>query len=169
MVDQTSELALEDFVRSPRWRPLVENFQARHLVHDVDVPGAWERFSPPDRLAQLGPPFPTHDHLPLQFLLDYGPLALTGDDLAASALARLESLDLVGVTEGLGAFHAALLGHWGIDAPAGDLPRDNVGVATVRAEDVPEDLLEEIRAANQVDLALYRRAGQLAERGWRAS
>ena len=169
VVDQTSELALEEFVRSTRWRPLVENFQARHLVHDVDASGAWERFSPPERLAALGPPFPAHDHLPLQFLLDYGPMDVAGDRLAEAALARLEALDLVGVTEGLGAFHAALLEHWGLEAPAAELPRDNVGVATVRPDDVPADLLEEIRSANQVDQALYDRARQLAGRGWRTA
>ena len=167
VVHQTSELSLEEFVRSPRWRPLVENFQARHLVHDVDVAGAWVRFSPPERLAALGPPFPAHDHLPLQFLLDYGPLSVSGPDLEAAALDRLESLDLVGVTEELSAFHAALLDHWGLPAPAAPLPRDNVGVATLTAPEVPAGLMEEIRAANQVDLALYRRAGELARRGWR--
>ena len=167
VVDQTSGLALEDFVRSPRWRPLAENFQARHLVHDVDVLGAWRRFSPPARLAALGPPFPPQDHLPLQFLLDYGPLAIGPEELAAAALARLESLDLVGVTDGLSAFHTALLGHWGLPAPSGGLPRDNVGVATVKPDEVPASLLEEIRAANQVDQALYLRARELAEQGWR--
>jgi hypothetical protein len=167
VVDQTSELALEDFVHQPRWRSLVENFQARHLVHDVDVLGAWARYSPPERLAALGPPFPTHDHLPLQFLLDYGPMVDAGDQLAEAALARLETLDLVGVTERLDAFHAGLLDHWGLEAPAAALPRDNVGVATVRVKDVPADLLEEIRAANPVDLALYERAQELARRGWR--
>ena len=168
VVDQTAELSLEDFVRSPRWRPLVENFQARHLVHDVDVAGAWETFSPARRLAELGPPFPAHDHLPLQFLLDYGPLALAADELAAVALARLDSLDLVGVTEDLRSFHAALLAHWGRPAQDSDLPRDNVGVAPLGRSEVAPDLLEEIQAANQVDLALYERALALAPRGWRA-
>jgi hypothetical protein len=169
VVDQTSGLALEEFIRNPRWRPLMENFQARHLVHDVSPARAWIDFSPPDRLAALGPPFPAQDHLPLQFLLDYGPLTVAPDELEPLALERLESLDLVGVTEELDRFHAALLDHWGRPAPAGGLPRDNAGGAKVGAGEVPPDLMEEILAANQVDLALYRRARQLSERGWRTT
>jgi len=167
VVAHTAGLTLPDFIRLPRWRPLVENFQARHLVHDVDVAGAWVEFSPEEALAALGPPFPPVDALPLQFLLDYSPLPHSESRLLAAASARLESLDLVGVTDRLDDFYAQLLTHWGQTAEGG-LPRDNVGVGTVRAEEVPEDLRAEIVAANAVDAALYRRAQKLAGRGWRA-
>ncbi|MHB1924273.1 MAG: hypothetical protein ACYCSJ_06255 [Acidimicrobiales bacterium] len=167
VVANTARLSLAEFVRSPRWRPLVENFQARHLVHDVGVSRAWVDFSPPEALAGLGPPFPDVDALPLQFLLDYSPLPMPEAELAAAATARLESLDLVGVTDRLDEFHAHLLTHWGQRAEGG-LPRDNAGVGTVRAEEVPEDLRAEIVAANAIDTALYRQAQGLAGRGWKS-
>jgi len=166
VLSHTAQLTLSDFVRQPRWRPLVENFQARHLVHDVGVGRAWVEFSPPEALAAMGPPFPEVDALPLQFLLDYSALPRSEPELLAAASARLESLDLVGVTDRLDDFYARLLAHWGQTAEAG-LARDNAGVGTLRAEEVPEDLRAEIRAANAVDGALYQRARELAGRGWR--
>jgi len=166
VMSHTAELSLSDFVRLPRWRPLVENFQARHLVHDLGVAGAWVDFSPEEALAAMGPPFPDVDALPLQFLLDYSALPHSEPDLLAAALDRLESLDLVGVTDRLDDFYARLLIHWG-QSPDGGLPRDNVGVAALRAEEVAEDLMAEILAANAVDTALYQRAQELARRGWK--
>ncbi|MHB1447074.1 MAG: hypothetical protein ACYCTI_03170 [Acidimicrobiales bacterium] len=166
VMSHAADLSLSDFIRLPRWRPLVENFQARHLVHDVAVAGAWVDFSPEEALAAMGPPFPEVDALPLQFLLDYSPLPHSEAELLEAASARLESLDLVGVTDGLDDFYARLLAHWGQTAEAGPA-RDNVGVDTLRAEDVAEDLRAEILAANAVDAALYRRARELAGRGWR--
>ncbi|HVA42786.1 MAG TPA: hypothetical protein VNF50_04830 [Acidimicrobiales bacterium] len=166
VLSHTAQLTLSDFIHLPRWRPLVENFQARHLVHDVGVARAWLDFSPPEALADMGPPFPEVDALPLQFLLDYSPLPHSEAELLQAALARLDSLDLVGVTDRLEDFYAQLVTHWGQTAEGG-LPRDNVGVATLGAEEVAEDLRAEILAANAVDAALYQRAGELAGRGWR--
>src|SRR5260370_1164961 len=80
-VDEAAGLTLEAFVSEPRWRPLVENFQARHLVHEVGVSRAWVDFSPEERLSAMGDPFPAADVLPLQFLLDYSPLDLGAGEL----------------------------------------------------------------------------------------
>jgi hypothetical protein len=154
---EAAGLTLEQFLFEPRWRPLAENFQARHLVHSAGLDGAWRDFSPADRLAALGPPFPAADPLPLQFVLDYGPLDLPGTELEKVALERLATIDLVGVTEELQGFFSALAGRWGVISPP-PLGRENVGVGTLSRPDVPSRLVAAIEEANQVDRALYEAA-----------
>jgi hypothetical protein len=157
LVHLTAELSLEDFIFDPRWRPLTENFQARHLVHTAELSRAWVEFSPPERLRSMGEPFPTDDALPLQFLLDYSPLPLRGKDLEDTALARLDQIELVGINEDVTRLFRALAGLWGVsDAPP--LTRDNVGTGTLESTAVPPELHDAITEANRVDQAVYERA-----------
>lgn len=157
-------LSLEEFVASPRWRTLVENYQARHLVHRAGLAGAWREFSPQDRYQALGPLFPPVHSLPLQSVFDSTPLSVPPDRLESAALARLDEIEFVGVTEELDGAFAKVAAAWGVDDPP-RLPRLHAFDSRARAGDLPPSVVETIVEANQVDMALYEAARKRAPTG----
>jgi hypothetical protein len=154
------DLSLEEFLRSPRWRTLFNNYQARQLVHEVRLDRAWVDFSPEDEFRRLGPPFPPEHHLPLQSLFDCAPLRHEPEELLARALERLDTIEFVGVTEHLDGLFASVARSWGIDDPP-PLPTLQVGHGRPAAGDVPRRLIEIIREDTAVDSAVYDRARAL--------
>ena len=93
-------VSIEDFVGADQWRPLWENYQARYLVHEIGLSGAWSKFSPVEQMA--GRNLSTADsQFPLQSQFDSTRLTMPGPDLLNAASTRLEKINLVGVTEDL--------------------------------------------------------------------
>ncbi|HET6793347.1 MAG TPA: hypothetical protein VFH45_02825 [Acidimicrobiales bacterium] len=161
LTEETADLSLEEFVHSPRWRPLSSNFQARGLVHRLDLAGAWVDYSPLDRLAELGDAAPLSARLPLHTLFDLGPLERSVEELGAEALRALDRVDHVGVSDHLDRVWRQVAARWGIDHPAP--PRvSNVSASRLAADDVPPSLRQAIIDANQVDATLYERAASIA-------
>jgi hypothetical protein len=157
VIAECPDFSLEQFVHSPRWRTLCGNYQARQLVHEIGLGGAWVDFSPEDKFRSLGPPFPPEHRLPLQSFFDCSPLSFGADELLARARERLAAIELVGVTEQLDALSASLAHAWGTQDPP-PLPRLQVGEHRLRAGDVPGPLLDAIREETAVDRALYEEA-----------
>jgi hypothetical protein len=157
VIEEHPGFSLEEFLRSPRWSTLSHNYQARQLVHEVDLRGAWVTFSPQERFRALGPPFPAEHPLPLQSLFDCSPLELSPGDLLPVATERLETIEFVGVTEQLDSLYAAVAGSWGIEDPP-PLPRLQVSASRPLATDIPAELLAEIEEATAVDRSLYELA-----------
>jgi hypothetical protein len=172
LLGEASNLSLEDFVFSPRWRPLCENFQARNLVHRVGIARAWHDYSPVRRLAALGLQAGAGAAaLPLQCLFELGPMEVDLPTLTATAIARLDAIEYVGVTERLHDIYRVLAARWGVADPP-PLARANVSAKRPEPADVPVRLRDAILEANLADMALYerarQRASQLAERGGQA-
>ena len=168
LVGEASDLSLEDFVFSPRWRPLCENFQARNLVHRVGITRAWHDYSPVRRLAALGHQAGAGaSALPLHCHFELGPMDVDLPTLTASALARLNAIQYVGVTEGLADLYRMLAARWGVTDPP-PLARANVSADRPEPADIPARLRHAILDANLADMALYegarQRASTLAER-----
>ena len=157
VIAECPDFSLEQFVHSLRWRTLCSNYQARQLVHEIGLSGAWVNFSPEDQYRTLGPPFPPEHRLPLQSYFDSSPLALGADELLVRARERLAAIEFVGVTEQLDALAASVAHAWGTQTPP-PLPRLQVGEERLLADDVPRPLLDAIREATAVDRALYEEA-----------
>ena len=150
-----SPVSIEEFVSTPQWRALWENYQARQLVHRIGLAGAWTRFSPVERVGGPGAEFP------LQSIFDGTPVALETEELRAAALDRLQSVDFVGTTEDLDRLAVRIAEFW--DRP----PPPPVGRARVSGERVsrgalPPALLASIQDGTAVDATLYDHAHQLA-------
>jgi len=160
---ETEGLSLEEFVHSPRWRALSENFQARNLVHRIGLSGVWRRQSPEQMLAQLDPGTrPTEPSLPLQAFFDSTPLGISEGELRRLSLAALNSIDHVGVSDRLDVLFESLCRIWGVENPPA-LPAANVSAHRLDPAGIPGRLREEILEANSVDLALYEQARVLAD------
>ncbi|MHB1446668.1 MAG: hypothetical protein ACYCZV_13575 [Acidimicrobiales bacterium] len=157
LATETTGLSLEEFVHAPRWRQLVENFQARSLVHRIGLSSVWRERSPEEMLGQLDPRTgPASATLPLQGFFEASPMELSGRNLHREALERLESIEVVGVTERLDLAFALVTRIWGVEAAA--LPRANVSQERLNADQVPKSLSRAIREANAVDTALFEAA-----------
>jgi hypothetical protein len=154
---EVPDFSLELFLDSPRWRTLCRNYQARQLVHRIDLAGAWVRFSPPDRFGELGPPFPAHHPLPLQSLFDCTPLHDDEATLTEKSVRRLDDIEFVGVTERLDQLFGTLARYFQV-TPSQGVPRENVGSGRPTVGDLPRSLAQRIRDANRVDQVLYERA-----------
>lgn len=93
------ELTLDRFLHDEEFAALSTNYQARQLVHEIDVPGAWYRYSPIERCRAVGGD--PEDDYPLQSLFDSAPLEIDDEDLFDQARKSLDSIDHVGITEAL--------------------------------------------------------------------
>lgn len=152
---EQEELSLDEFLAAPRWSTLATNYQARHLGHEIGLSEAWVTYSPPQRFAALGPPFPPDHELPLQSLFDCTPLP--GDDcLFRAASAHLDAIDHVGTTERLSSLVEEVAAALGRRPPG--LDRLNVSTGRLTAADLPHELRRRIQAQNAVDQELYDRA-----------
>lgn len=157
------DLTFEEFVGSPRFEPLRANYQARQLVQQIDLAGAWVDYSPLDRLAAFGPIPARLRAAPLQGLYEVTPIELGSAELEQVALERLESIDFVGVTEHLEDFVARVAHYFDVD----DTPEvgiANSGGARLRAKELPPSLARRLREDNAVDYALYELASRQVTR-----
>jgi hypothetical protein len=155
---ETAGLSLEAFVHSPRWRPFVENFQARSLLHRIDLDALWVERSPEDLLSELDVNVrPAIAHLPVQSFFMLAPYAPSGPELRTAALTALDRIDHVGVTDSLDLLFRELARRWGVDDPPPP-PRANVNAQRPAREQVATGLRDEILEANTVDVALYETA-----------
>jgi hypothetical protein len=153
-------VSIEEFVSSPTYGPLWQDYQARQLVHRFGIADAWKIFSPVDVAADRG--ISGADAVfPLQSLFDSTPLALEGDELRDAALERLERVDVVGTTDHLEAVVARIAAGWDRPAPE-SVPRARVSSSRVAVGDLSPGLLRAIRDATTVDAALHERADALA-------
>jgi hypothetical protein len=159
-------LTLEEFISSPRWRPLAADFQARNLVQHIGLGGAWKAWSPLERLRELGPATPAADDLPVQSLFHHAGTGLEGAALLSGATRVMDGMELVGLTEDLDSFWFSLARLWGLSDPPA-VPRSNAR-AHDRAGQLPASLRRHIEEANPVDLALYEVARARAPRPVRA-
>lgn len=159
--DVTAEspgFSLEEFVDSPRWNTLCRDYQARQLAHRVDLANADTGWSPAERFASLGPPFPLEHQYPLQSLFDCAPLLLTGAALQEAALAALADIEFVGVTEHLDSLYGEVArAVFGVADPQ-PLGRENRSEDRPRRLDLAPALLERIEAMTAVDRVLYEAA-----------
>jgi len=151
------DFSLEEFVESPRWATLASNYQARYLTHEIGIAGAWVEWSPVERFAEQLPHLGEGSAHKLQTLFDSVPLALEGDRLEKAALARLDEIELVGISERLDPLFREIAAFFGENDPA-PVDRTNVGVDRPAVADVPPSLVQRIREVNHADLALYDRA-----------
>lgn len=160
---EDARFSLETLLESPRWQTLARNYQARHLVHRIGITDAWACYSPAERFAQLGPPFPRHHPLPLQSLFDCTPLV--GDDaiLTVKAVRRLKSIEFVGITERLDDLFQTVARYLRVK-PLSGVPRENVSFGRPLTAEIPPSLIRRIRDANSVDQALYEQARARATR-----
>lgn len=156
---------LEEFVESPRWNPLCRDYQARQLAHRIDLAHAGKTYSPAERFARLGPPFPREHEYPLQSLFDYSPMTSSGSDLERAALQSLSEVEFVGVTEHLDALYSQVAeGVWGLhELPL--LGRENTSLDRPRRATISADLLRKIEEMTVVDQALYEAARRRAPGG----
>ena len=90
-------------------------------------------------------------------MFDTGPVEMAAPTLLTTALARLEQVELVGVTDDLPALIARAAAFWQQPNPP---PVHRVRVSSERParEDLPDALLDIIRDGTTVDAALYERA-----------
>jgi hypothetical protein len=161
---------LDEFIESPRWATLVQNYQARQLAHRI----GWATMDRPRAIARytaLGPPFPPTCELPMQSLFDCSPLDVDDEELRSAAVANLDQIGIVGVTEQLAAVAGAVLTT--LDLPiATAVPQLNASVARPRRESLSGAQLALIEELNRVDTDLYRAAltrADLLERTKRAA
>jgi len=83
----------------------------------------------------------------------HAPEDLDDGNLLDAAVASLEDYDLIGVFADVPAFLDAYCE--ALDVPRQSMPRLNVTAKRARASDVPALMIEQLRAANAVDSALY--------------
>jgi hypothetical protein len=150
--------SLEEYVESPRWNTLCRNYQARQLAHRIDLANAGKTYSPAERFAQLGPPFPPEHQYPLQSLFDCSPLTVSDAELERRALDALSEIEFVGVTEHLDALYSQIAeGVWGLhELPL--LGRENTSPDRPHRSNTSDDLIRRIEEMTRVDQALYEAA-----------
>ena len=157
LAGEAAGLSLEEFLGDPRWAPYASNFQARSLVQRVGLAGAWSEYSPLARLDELQVPTPVRVTLPLQSLYEGAPLSVAPVELESAALAALESIELVGVSDALDELWARVGAVWGLGSTLA-VGLANVSPAQMEPASVPASLRRAIEEANPVDLALYEQA-----------
>jgi hypothetical protein len=148
-------VSLQEFVTSETWRPLWVNYQARQLLHEVGLAGAWSRFSPVEEGSPVLSEADTR--FPLQSRFDTGPLEGDQDTLLAAGLTRLDSIELVGITDAVPALLERIAELWDRPVPPA-VPRLRVSRHRTEVDDVPAATLAEIRAGTVVDAQLYESA-----------
>lgn len=146
------DLTLEEFVQSDEWRRRWVDFQARWLATDVPVEDIWsgrfpgaERGAPPERFVNA-----------IQDLQDAS-IALDSDDVAEVALARLDTIELVGVTEHLDWVLEDVAAFWDVPPPP-PLERANERLVAFDDAQLTDDLRTEILAGTRADAALHARS-----------
>ncbi len=152
-------VTIDEFLADGRWGPLWRDYQVRQLAGRLGAADAWTGFSPVERAAPRDLS-PSDRAYPLQSLFDSAPI----DDaaaLAATALARLDTFELVGVTDDLDALVGRAAAFWRQPAPA-PIGRLRASDGRLRREDVPAATVAAIRAGTPGDAALYERARELA-------
>ena len=167
LVAASEGLSLEEFISDPCWAPYASNYQSRSLVQRVDLPGAWSEYSPLARLDQVSVPSPTRVTLPLQLLFEGSPLPVALEDLEASALAALDTVDLVGVADELDELWGRMAAVWGMDNAVAAVTPANVTPGRIDPSQVPSSVRRAIEDANGADQALYERARTRAGAGHR--
>jgi hypothetical protein len=148
-------IGIEEFIASPGYQPLWQDYQARQLVHRIGLKDAWKTFSPVEEAAKHGLEGADAE-FPLQSLFDSAPLGVHGDALTEAALARLASIDVVGTTDRLDDLVARLAALWG--RPAVAVPTERVSTARLQREDLRAATLDAIVSGTAADAALYDRA-----------
>lgn len=157
IIAAVGELSLETFLDTPPWRTLACNYQARHLGHEIGLAAAWRDWSPVERYAALGDGHAGGTEYPLQSLFDCS--ALAGEArLEARALANLEAVDIVDVTEHSDRVYQRLADRVDYLPPIATPQRRNVGRRRPRSDDLDAGLLAKIRERNRVDQRLYEAA-----------
>jgi len=151
----STNISLQEFITSDTWRPLWVNYQARQLLHEVGLAEAWSRYSPVATGSRALSEADTR--FPLQSRFDTGLLAGDDDELLAAGLIRLDSIELVGVTEAIPTLLERVTELWDRPAPVA-VPRLRVSPHRADLDDVPAATLADIRAGTAVDAALYERA-----------
>ncbi len=147
------ELTLERFAFSDEFAIVAGNYQARHLAHEIDLDGAWVRYSPPQRHQLLGgrPGEP----YPLQSLFDMEAVGMSSNELYALARDNLDQVDHVGTTERLDDLGAYLADRFNAQAAA--VPRLNVSPPMARDE-LSDRIWKRLDERTQIDRALYDEA-----------
>jgi hypothetical protein len=153
------DVGIEEFLRSPGFQPLWQDYQARQLVHRVGLLDAWKTYSPVEEAARRGLQGADAE-FPLQSLFDSTPVALHGDALAQAALVRLEAIDVVGTTDRLDAVVARLAALW--QRPAVPVPVERPSDRRLRRDDLDAVTLDAIVSGTMADAALYERAHERA-------
>jgi hypothetical protein len=157
------ELSLDEFIWSPLYQPLWQDYQARQLVHRIGLRDAWRSFSPLEQAKMRGIEGADAAY-PLQSLFDSTPLELEGDALARAALERLEMVHFVGTTDSLHALVTRIAEFWHRPVPA-QMPYEGRSESRIDAKAIGAVLLDAIKAGTAADAALYERASSVAARG----
>jgi hypothetical protein len=136
------DLTIDEFIGGDVWRPAWANYQARQLACDVPVGEAW-----------LGR-FPAGTTL--QAMID-APFGVDDVELVERATKRLAAIEVVGVADDLDAVLQQVAALWEKPAPT-PLYRTNESLAPIRAADLSDSLVDEIRRGTAVDAQLYELA-----------
>jgi hypothetical protein len=150
-------LSLEQFVFDEQFASLSSNYQARQLVHEIDLGGAWVRYSPPLRCVQAGGD--PHDDHPLQSVFDSAPLELSDEQLADQAEKSLAAINYVGITERLDETAHAISRLFG--ARSRPLPRLNTS-PPIDPSEIDARIRRRIDQQTEVDRYLYEIAAARA-------
>ena len=153
---------IEEFVSSPLYHPLWQDYQSRQLVHRVGLSSAWRAYSPVAEAGARGISGPDAAY-PLQSLFDSTPLELSGEPLAQAALERLEAVDLVGTTDDLDRLVARVAKFWGRPIPS-HVPHDHVSASRLERDTLDSHLVRVIAEGTMADTAVYRQACRIAAR-----
>ena len=135
-----TSLTIEEFVRGDRWKSVWRDYQSRQLAAEVPAGAAWQGDWP-------GVLQDTQD----------APWTGSDDELRERALARLASIDVVGVSSDLDAVMRRVAELWKKPSPP-PLERENTSPAPLRRADVATDLIAEIEAGTTVDAAVHAEA-----------
>jgi hypothetical protein len=151
------DLTLEQFVFDDEFAALSGNYQARQLVHQIDLKGAWQTYSPAERCRLAGGD-PDGEY-PLQSLFDSAPVTMPDDQLFDQAAKTLADIDYVGITENLDQTGAAIARLFG--APARPLDRLNSSRG-VDPSEIDARIRRRIEERTAVDRQLYEIATERA-------
>lgn len=149
--------SLEAFLDADDTRPAVNNFQARMLALETNVEDAFNALSDAQRGAWVL-------ERNIETTIEAG---LTGEVLLARAIARLNTIDVVGVTERISDVAAVLCFKLGWLYPD-RLDVLNVNESRMRRSCIDASTLQRLTELNSVDRALYDVAQHRFEAAFRA-
>jgi hypothetical protein len=152
------DLTLERFVFDDEFAALSGNYQARQLVHRIDLDGAWQTYSPTQRCRAAGGD-PDGEY-PLQSLFDSAPVTMPDEQLLDEAATTLAAIDYVGITENLDRTGAAIARLFG--CPARPLDRLNTSRG-IDPNEIDTRIRRRIDERTAVDRQLYELATERAQ------
>jgi hypothetical protein len=151
-----SDLSLDEYLSSEVFAVPRGNYQARVLAHEIGVDDAWVTYSPRERyLERSGSP---NEPMMIQALFYSTPILLDDAELLDTANKRLESMEVVGITEDLEPVGQAVASFYGV--PPQPVPRLNVSPASEQLTAAQRRRLDQSTAVDRELYDLVRRRAE---------